>query len=185
MGRTCTVCNHPRRRDIDKAILTGEPERALAGRYRVARSSLQRHRPHVSEVMARAAEAREITHGENLVERLQSLSAIAFKILADARAAKQYSAAMSGVREMARIVELVAKLTGQLDESTRVNVLIAERDQREARQATDLHRLTLEERLELQRLLAKAQGADESTVEASQTTTIPLQDENSSMNSST
>jgi len=65
---------------------------------------------------------------------------------------------MSSVREMGRIIELVAKLTGQLDESTRVNVLIAERDQREAKQAVDLQRLTLEERLELQRLLAKAQA---------------------------
>jgi hypothetical protein len=42
-----------------------------------------------------AAEARDLTHGENLVERLQSLSAIALKILDDAQAAKQYSAAMA------------------------------------------------------------------------------------------
>ena len=40
------------------------------------------------------------------------------------------------------------------------------RDQREAGQATDLRRLTLDERLELQRLLAKAQGADDAEMPA-------------------
>jgi hypothetical protein len=39
---------------------------------------------------------------------------------------------------MTRICELIAKLTGQLNEGTRVNVLIAERDQREAAQTADL-----------------------------------------------
>jgi hypothetical protein len=108
--------------------------------------------------MAKAAAARELAHADNLVEQLRQLTADATRIAAKAERAKQYNAAMSGMREMARIVELVAKLTGQLDEGTRVNVLIAERDQREARQAADLQRLTLDERLELQRFVPGAGG---------------------------
>jgi hypothetical protein len=98
--------------------------------------------------------------GDNLVEELQRLAATAARIGTEAKKAKQYGAAMGGVREMTRICGLIAKLTGQLNEGTRVNVLIAERDHREAAQTADLQRLTLEERLELQRFLAKAQGAD-------------------------
>jgi hypothetical protein len=64
--------------------------------------------------------------GTDLVETLQSLSAIALQILAEAKPAKQYGAAMAGIREMGRIIELVAKLTGQLDESARVNIAVVQ-----------------------------------------------------------
>ena len=56
-------------------------------------------------------------------------------------------------------MKVLAQLTGELDESTCVNVLIAEREQREAAQAADLAWLSLEERLVLARLLSKASGA--------------------------
>jgi hypothetical protein len=95
------------------------------------------------------------------VANLRALSDVALHILAEARTAKRYGAAMAGIGQMTRICELIAKLTGELDESARVNVLIAEREQREAGQVADLMRLDLAERLELQRLLLKAQGANQ------------------------
>jgi hypothetical protein len=58
---------------------------------------------------------------------------------------------------LARVHELLAKLTGQLDESTRVNVLVAQQRQRDSEQELMLQRLTIAERLELRRLIAKAQ----------------------------
>ncbi|MBV8771621.1 MAG: hypothetical protein JO166_04715 [Deltaproteobacteria bacterium] len=62
------------------------------------------------------------------------------------------------MRELARIFELIAKLTGQLDEGTRVNVLVQQQQQAAAEQELMLERLTVAERLELRRLVAKAQG---------------------------
>jgi hypothetical protein len=57
-------------------------------------------------------------------------------------------------------LELIARLTGELDESTRVNVLVAQRQAAEAGQAADLARLTVEERIQLEALLTKARGLD-------------------------
>jgi hypothetical protein len=139
--------------------------------------AVMRHRPHVTEAMVHAAEAHDLTHGENLIERLQGLSTIALGILADAKAARQYGAAIAGVREMGRIVELVAKLTGQLDEGTRVNVLVAQQQERVGEQTLMLERLTVEERVELRRLISKAEGAA--------TDTIPTQSRDLAMISST
>ena len=83
------------------------------------------------------------------------------------------------------MTELVAKLTGQLDEGTRVNVLIQEREQREAGAVADLRRLDIGERLELARLLAKARGSEASSaLEVSATATIPPR-KDSPINSST
>jgi hypothetical protein len=49
----CTICAHPQRGAIDKAIVSGEPERAIAGRFQLARATLQRHRPHTERLLAK------------------------------------------------------------------------------------------------------------------------------------
>ncbi|MBV8773222.1 MAG: hypothetical protein JO166_12975 [Deltaproteobacteria bacterium] len=96
--------------------------------------------------------------GEALVTELQGLLTLARGILERAIQANQFGAAMAGVRELARIFELIAKLTGQLDESARVNVAVIQQQQAAAEQEIMLERLTVAERLELRRLVAKAQG---------------------------
>jgi hypothetical protein len=118
---TCTICNHPQRHEIDKAVLTGSSRRTIANRFGISDSSIQRRKPHVAPIVARAFERREDRFGDNLVEELRRLAMTAAQTGAEAKKAKQYGAAMGGVREMTRICELIAKLTGQLDEGTRVN----------------------------------------------------------------
>ena len=111
----------------------------------------------VAQLPLRAGESRRVESGD-IVDKLQELITIAWDILTRSIDANQYSAAMSGVRELARIFELIARLTGQLDEGTRVNVLVQQQRQRDAAQELMLDRLTVAERLELRRLVAKAQG---------------------------
>jgi hypothetical protein len=62
---------------------------------------------------------------------------------------------MAGIGQLIRVYELIAKPTGELDESASVNVLIVERATR-SRTGGEPH-VDLAERLELQ-LLSKAQG---------------------------
>ena len=44
MPRTCTVCTHADRPEIDQALLTGQPLRDIAGRVGTSRSALLRHK---------------------------------------------------------------------------------------------------------------------------------------------
>ena len=96
---------------------------------------------------------------DSLVVQLRKLIAEAQSIAKEARRTRNLSVAMSGIDRQARVLELIARLTGELDESTRVNVLIAQRQAAEAGQVTeDLAKLTVEERIQLEALLTKARG---------------------------
>jgi len=70
----------------------------------------------------------------------------------------QLANALSAIREISRIFELIGRMTGELDESARVNIAIVQQQERQAQQELQLSRLTVEERRELRRLYAKMQG---------------------------
>ncbi len=45
MPRTCTICGHPKRAEIDKALRDGEESnRRIAARFGVAEASIRRHK---------------------------------------------------------------------------------------------------------------------------------------------
>ncbi len=55
MGRRCTICDHPKRQEIDKALLSGLSFRKIGKRFDVNPSSAYRHRQtHVVDLIARA-----------------------------------------------------------------------------------------------------------------------------------
>lgn len=55
MSRACTVCTHPRRREIDRALLSGISRRKVAAQFDLGTSSVDRHyREHVLEDVATA-----------------------------------------------------------------------------------------------------------------------------------
>src|SRR5690349_19615039 len=152
MSRQCAVCAHPDRDLIERAIVAGEPNTRIARRCGISNDSVDRNiksnhvRHTVAQLPLRAEESRRVESGD-IVDKLQELITIAWDILTRSIDANQYSAAMSGVRELARIFELIARLTGQLDEGTRVNVLVQQQRQRDAAQELMLDRLTVAERL--------------------------------------
>lgn len=59
-GRRCTVCDHKRRSEIDAAVLAGDANRDIAGRFKIPKSNVDRHvQNHVarSRALAQAKEA--------------------------------------------------------------------------------------------------------------------------------
>ena len=43
MARICTICSHPRRDEIDRAILQGGVNQRIAANYGISESSIRRH----------------------------------------------------------------------------------------------------------------------------------------------
>lgn len=126
MARPCSVCIHKRLEDIDKALIEGETFRALSRQYTLSRDALRRHKmEHLPTAMAKAKEAEEASHGDNLLDHLGELREQAQRIAQKAEDAKNYTAALGGVRELVRIVELLAKLRGELNEAPAVNMFIS------------------------------------------------------------
>ncbi len=126
MPRTCTVCSHPEREAIDRALIGGESTGKLAGRYRtIDERALRRHRSnHLPAALARAHEAEEATRADDLLSQVRDLQDRALAILGKAEDAGELRTALGAIREARGNLELLAKLLGELDERP-VNVLIS------------------------------------------------------------
>ena len=125
MPRKCTVCEHEKVEEINKALLEGVSLRDLAGRYSVSKTALHRHKEsHLPAKLVKAREAQEVTKADSLLDQVIELRDKALSILAKAERAGELRTALQGVREAKGCLELLARLQGELQEQTTVNVLI-------------------------------------------------------------
>lgn len=131
MSRTCTVCNHLRRNEIDEALLAGEPLRDIAGRIPIAKSALHRHKIHLPATLVKARQSEEVSHANGLLRQLIELTNEARRLQQKAEKKKDYRTALAAVRELCRIVELVAKINGEL-KGSQINVVNVSLDERSA-----------------------------------------------------
>ncbi len=126
MPRTCSVCGHEKRAEINEALLADEPYRHIASRFGTSTGALQRHRAdHLPVHLVKAQDAAEVAHADNLLEQVKSLQARALTILGKAEQAGDLRTALTGVREARACLELLAKLSGELQQEGTVNVLVA------------------------------------------------------------
>ena len=125
MPHTCTVCVHPSRDAIDQALVSGETLRDIALRCSVSTHALFRHhRNHVPKHLSHARTAREGSRADALFAKVVALETDAKRLQGLAEDAGDLKTALQAVRELVRIVELQAKLIGELDDSPTVNVLV-------------------------------------------------------------
>lgn len=111
MPRTCTVCLHPQKPEIDSALLSGQPFRNVALRFGTSSSALFRHRnDHIPVALAKAHEAKEIEHGDDLFSQVRSLNDKTMRILLQAEAAGDPRTALMAVREARGNSELLCKM---------------------------------------------------------------------------
>lgn len=125
MGRPCSVCTHPKRLEIDRALVAGEPLRAIARRFGVSKDALRRHREHLPTYLARATEAREAAQAGDLLAQIQDLRDRALRILDKAESSRDLRVSLQAIREARQCVELLAKLAGELSEAPQVNILLS------------------------------------------------------------
>ncbi len=120
MARPCTVCSHDQHESIDQDLLSGTPYRAVGKRYGVGTSAVFRHkRDHITQLIAQAVEARgarDLEYGDDLLGQLQSLNGRAMSILDSAETSGDRRGALGAIREVRSIIELNAKLCGQIQE---------------------------------------------------------------------
>jgi len=125
MPRVCTVCNHPQRHEIDKELVAGGTNRAIAGQYPpLTRSAVQRHKDeHLPEKLAQAHQAAEVAESDSLLAQVKALQVKAGQLLEMAEQQGDVKTALAGIRESRACVELLAKLLGELDERPQINLV--------------------------------------------------------------
>ncbi len=127
MPRECKVCAHPERDAIDAALVCGDSQRSLAARYGLTPSSVARHyRNHVSAALAalttERTERTEQAGGGALLDRVEALIRRAERILDAAEGDGKVSTALSAIKELRALLELLGKATGELDDRPQVTI---------------------------------------------------------------
>ena len=125
MPRVCTICTHEERAAIDSALLSETPYRHIAARFDTSTGALQRHKDHIPRHLAKASNAAEVAQADGLLDRLQSLNTETMLILKEAREGDDNELALKAIARAEKQLELQAKLLGELNEGTTVNVLVA------------------------------------------------------------
>ena len=126
MPRTCTVCRHANRADINKALVARTPFRDIARQHSVSKDALLRHHDdHLPASLVRAQRAREATQADELLAQVVELRDHALRILGEAEGDKNWPATIAAIREARGSVELLAKLAGQLADAPTVNIILS------------------------------------------------------------
>jgi len=116
VARPCRICTHPDRQEIDRALIGGEGQLGIAARWRIAQSSVSRHkRLHLAPVVANMMAKYETIDIERLRSWVNGL--LEQNLLGSLSAERRgdYGAQRGFLSEARRAVELQAKLAGLLD----------------------------------------------------------------------
>src|ERR1700680_209118 len=106
MPRTCTVCNHERRDEVDRALLARESLRHIVSRFGTSTGALQRHKAdHLPKALVKARAVQEVVRADSWLEdvrdaggRLERLSETVADIRVLALKAKDYKTALLAAR---------------------------------------------------------------------------------------
>lgn len=137
-GPQCSVCEHPEARNIATALLAGASVRDVAQRYGLTKSTVARHhRLHLLPKLTPAESAPPAQlqaiedHGisQTVLGAVHDLHRRTLALLTQAEAASDRPSAARLIGEARRNLELVGRLTGELDgptapQSGSVNVVI-------------------------------------------------------------
>lgn len=123
MAPACRCCGHPARDALDGALLSGVSQRAVAAKFSVSKDSVRRHAAsHMSAALQRFRTAQADAGVQTAAERLEDLYQRASRVLDSAEAQGQAALSLAAVRELRGLVELLAKITGELDDRPSVTV---------------------------------------------------------------
>lgn len=146
MPRSCSICLHSERDDIDVALAGGEAVVRVAAKFSVSSDAVSRHfanhvRPGTVRAQAAAVGklAREVDHALDLtaevrkrLDRADKLVGISEDLIGRAAQESDWRTAIAGVSTATRAVgetrqclELLAELEGRIDRHAQINVVVS------------------------------------------------------------
>lgn len=115
MPRLCSVCNHPRRMRIDERIASGISMRRVATEFDLKPDAIRRHRiAHLTPALVSLAGHR--AGAISALDRLEHLYGKARDVLDAAEEGGRLTLSLAAIKELRSLVELLARITGELDE---------------------------------------------------------------------
>jgi len=124
MGMSCSVCRHDKIKTINALLIKGDSQRGIAGRYGLKKSAIDRHKQNHLNGKLVKANKKDILTAEGLLEEAKGLFTSMKQLYDQMRAAEDYDMTVKTSRECNRHLELLARLCGQLQEASTINVFI-------------------------------------------------------------
>jgi len=124
MARHCNLCDHPSLNSINTRLINGVPDTTIAKEFGISRDSVRRHREsHLPQLMVRGDKIREISNADVLLARSEQLYNKAWELLQTAEKSGDIKTAMSGIGQASRVIELLARLLGEIKDVKTANVM--------------------------------------------------------------
>lgn len=133
MPRTCTICKHSRRDDIDKAATVGGTDslRKISQDFAVSYDALYRHvnGGHIPQQLAKAEQAKEIASADKLLKIIEGLLSECLVIVKRARGDEDKTPddtlKLKAIKEARETAKLLLEVAGKLSGGPQVNVFTA------------------------------------------------------------
>ena len=117
MPRTCAICAHEKRQDIERAIFSGKSLSAIAALFRVSPDALQRHKQsHLPDKLAKAQEAKTDLEADGLLREIAELREKLRRGLAQAEQAGSGAAMVAFAREYRNTLETFFNIADRMAE---------------------------------------------------------------------
>lgn len=137
----CSVCHHPARDAIDLELAQGGLNRRVAEAQGLTETSVRRHRAnHLPATLLKAHEAREAARADDLLAQVKALLDRALAILSRAEEAGDHRTSLSAIREARGTLELLGRLTGELQGAQAVAIAHVEVETRAGQVVENLER---------------------------------------------
>lgn len=120
MPQVCSVCKSPEKLAVENAILRRVPLSRIAEQTKLSVYAMQRHKGHMAKNIVRAApyEAGEALQAVSLLDRVSGLISEIREIAEKAKKDKSWNCALAALRELRSCIELLGKLSGELQAQT-------------------------------------------------------------------
>jgi hypothetical protein len=116
----CKLDHHPNRDEIDRQIVSGVPLRSICASFNIALTTIHRHKDCIKEVLSQAMQHEQgerEERGSLLVDRVTKLAGEAEELVAIAKAEKNYRGATSALVAACKLLDLVGRLSGELQQA--------------------------------------------------------------------
>jgi hypothetical protein len=125
MGRTCTICSHDEHHSINVDLVQRTPYRAIAVQYGVSKGALQRHsHEHLPKLLVESTRAVEVARADDLLGNIEDMIGRLEAFIDSAEAARDGEEFRANVAEWRKLIELLARIAGKLQESGQINIYL-------------------------------------------------------------
>lgn len=125
MPRKCSICQHAKRKEIEKKLISGVSFRNITKQYGMSIGAVHRHikKGHLSQKIVKSKETKDIIRDGDLDEQVKYWQN-EIQGIYDKSKSKDKRIALTAIDKAFKFIELQERLIGKLKEKTTVNIFM-------------------------------------------------------------